>query len=74
MTSPLGMKAGVGSLVHTWGRGIHLTKSLRLTSGVTPADHLAASMKAEPFSSGHALVGLETGKPTNMEGFLRKEH
>ena len=32
------------------GGGIHVTGSLRFTSGVTPADLLAASMATEPFS------------------------
>ena len=55
MTSPLGFKARVGSLIHPY--------SLRFTSGVTPTNLLAASMAAEP-SLPHtckALVGLETG-------------
>ena len=41
----------------------YVTRSLRFTSGVTPADLLVASMAAEP-SLPHtceALVGLETG-------------
>ena len=60
--SPLGFKARVGSLIHAWWR-LHVTRSLRFTSGVTPADLLAASMEAEP-SLPHtceALVGLKTG-------------
>ena len=45
-------------------RGIHVTHSLRLTSGATPADLLATSMAAKPISStyltcDHALVGLK---------------
>ena len=43
VTSPLGSKVRVGSLIHTWQR-IHDVGSLRFTSGVTPADHLMASM------------------------------
>ena len=38
---------------------------LRVTSGVTPADLLAASMAAKPFHTRtcvQALVGLESGK------------
>ena len=45
------------------GRGIHVTCSLRFTSGVTPADLLVASKAAEP-SLPHtckALVGLKPG-------------
>ena len=41
----------------------YVTRSLKFTSGVTPADLLAASMAAKP-SLPHAckaLVGLETG-------------
>ena len=64
VTSPLGFKARVGSTLFELSGGIHvtLTCSLRFTSGVTPADLLAASMAAEP-SLSHtykALVGLET--------------
>ena len=60
------------------GRGIHVTHSLRLTSGATPADLLATSMAAKPISStyltcDHALVGLKreiyhaTGKRSTTE-------
>ena len=56
-------------------RGIHVTHSLRFTSGATPADLLATSIAAKPISStyltcDHALVGLKretyhaTGKPS----------
>ena len=43
--------------------GTCVTCSLRFTSGVTPADLLAASMVAKPFlpCTCKALVGLETG-------------
>ena len=76
--SPLGFEARVGSalfelsrsicvMLHIplfeLGRGVCVTCSLRFTSGVIPADLLAASMAAEP-SLPHtckALVGLETG-------------
>ena len=63
MTSPLGFKARVGSALFELSGGVHVTHSLRFTSGVTPADLLVASMAAEP-SLPHtckALVGLETG-------------
>ena len=43
--------------------GVHVTHSLRFTSGAMPADLLEASMVAEP-SLPHtckALVGLKTG-------------
>ena len=66
MTSPLGFKARVGSALFECSGGVrdtlHITCSLRFTSGATPADFLAASMAAEP-SLPHtckALVGLET--------------
>ena len=41
----------------------HVTHSLRLTFGVTPANLLVASMAAEPSlpRTCEALVGLETG-------------
>ena len=35
----------------TLRRCVHVTHSLRFTSGVTPADHLASTMAAEPISS-----------------------
>ena len=63
MTSSLGFKARVGSALFELSGCIHVTCSLRFTSGVTPADLLAASMAAE-LSLPHtckALVGLETG-------------
>ena len=37
-----------------FGRGIHVTRSLRFNSGVTPADELAA----EPFSFTYLLTGI----------------
>ena len=40
----------LGSLIPTAG-GMHVTHSLRFSSGATPADLLAASMAAEPISS-----------------------
>ena len=40
------------------GGGIHFTHSLRFTSGVTPADLLAASMTAEPISSTYLWPGI----------------
>ena len=46
-----------------WRHTCYITRSLRFTSGVTPADLLAASMAAEP-SLPHtckASVGLKTG-------------
>ena len=56
--SPLGFKARV--VLFTHGGGIHVTSFLILTSGVTPANLLAASMAAEPFFFNYkALVGLE---------------
>ena len=36
--SPLGFKARVGSALFTLGGGVHVTHSLRFTSGATPAD------------------------------------
>ena len=39
-------------LIRTWQRRTSsITRSLRFTSGATPADLLAASMAAEPISS-----------------------
>ena len=45
------------------GRGIHVTHSLRFTSGVTPANLLVTSMAAKPSlpHTPEALVGLKTG-------------
>ena len=45
------------------GRGVHITRYLRFTSGVTPANLLAASMAAKPslLHTCKALVGLKTG-------------
>ena len=40
------------------GRGLCVTHSLRLTSGVTPADLLVASMAAEPISSTYLRAGI----------------
>ena len=64
MTSPLGFKARVGSTLFKLSEGMcYVIRSLRFTSGATPASLLAASMAAEP-SLPHtckALVGLETG-------------
>ena len=63
MTSPLGFKARVGSALFVLGRGVGDIHSTRLTSGVTPADLLVASMAAEQ-SLPHtceALVGLKNG-------------
>ena len=48
------------------GGGIHFTHSLRFTSGVTPADLLAASMTAEPISS----IYLEPGIGGDQTGDL----
>ena len=48
----------------TIGRGIHVKYSLRLTSGATPANLLAASMAAKPITATYlwtGLVELETG-------------
>ena len=52
-----GLKARVGRLIHNWQRRIFVTHSLRVASGVTPADHLVASIAVEPLSQGfpHAL-------------------
>ena len=36
----------------------HVTRTLRFTSGVTPADLLAASMAADPFSSMYLRAGI----------------
>ena len=61
VTSQLGFKARLGSLIPIGG-GIVIIHSLRLTSGVTPANFFAVSMAAEP-SLPHtceALLGLKT--------------
>ena len=63
MTSPLGFEARVGSALIELSGGVHVTRSLRYTSGATPAVLLVASMAAKP-SLPHtyeALVGLEAG-------------
>ena len=44
--SPLGFKA-----LFTLGKGIHDIRSLRFTSGVTPADLLVASMAADHYAT-----------------------
>ena len=49
--SALGFRARVG-------RGLHVTCSLRVTSGVTPANLLLASMAAKPFSSTYLQAGI----------------
>ena len=49
--TPLCFKARVGSALFTLGRGVRVTRSLRLTPGATPADLLVDSMAAEPISS-----------------------
>ena len=45
------------------GGGIHVTHSLRFTSGATPADLLVASMVAEPSlpCTCEAFMGVKTG-------------
>ena len=50
VTSPLGFKARVGNLIYAWQRHTCYS-SMRFTTGVTPADLLAASMAAKLFSS-----------------------
>ena len=49
--SSLGFKARVGSALFTLDGGVHVTCSLRFTSGTTPADLMEASMAAELISS-----------------------
>ena len=51
VTSPLGFKARVLSVLFPLGRGVYLVRSLRFISGATPANLLAASMAAELISS-----------------------
>ena len=63
VTSPLGSKPEWAALF-TLGGGVHVTCSLRFTSGVTPADLLVASMATDPSlpnTCKQALVGLEAG-------------
>ena len=45
---PLWVSRSEWAALFTLGRGIHVTHSLRFTSGVTPADLLAARMAAKP--------------------------
>ena len=40
------------------GGGVHATSSLIFTYGATPADLLAASMAAQPFSSTYLATGI----------------
>ena len=54
---PLGLKAILGSLIHTWLRQTCYT-ILRFTSGVTAADRLVASMAAAPISSTYLRTGI----------------
>ena len=55
--SPLGLKARVGSLIHTWQRQTCYT-ILRFTSRVTDADHLVAIMAAASISSTYLRTGI----------------
>ena len=51
--SPLGLKAIVGSLIHTWQRRI-----CYIFPGVTPVDVLAGSLVAEPLSFMYLQAGI----------------
>ena len=55
--SALGLKAIVGSLIHTWQRQTCYT-ILRFTSGVTAADRLVASISVAPISSTYLRAGI----------------
>ena len=57
VTSPLGFKVRVGSLIHAWKRCACYTIP-EFTSSVTPADLLAASMAAELISSMYLRTGI----------------
>ena len=48
----------ISSVFQSGGRGIHVTCSLRFTSGVTPADLLASSLAAKLFSSMYLQAGI----------------
>ena len=62
MTFPSGFqKPEVGSLICTWQR--YVTCSRRFISVTSPADHLAASMAAKPFSSMYLWASI--GGPWN---------
>ena len=69
MTSPVGFKARVGSLINAWQS---VTCSLRFTFGVTHADHLVASMAAEWISSTYLRVSRHwwDSKPEPMPARL----
>ena len=54
--SPLGFKARAALFI--LGGGVGVTRSLKFTSGVTPADLLAASMTANPISSTYLQAGI----------------
>ena len=56
VTSPLCLKARVGSLIHAWLRQVLCF--LRFTSGATPADLFTASMAAKSFSSRYLWVAI----------------
>ena len=70
--SPLGIKVRVGSALFAHGGDIHITHSLRFTSGAIPVDLFAASMAAEPISSTYlqGIGGTQTGDLSLHEQML----
>ena len=67
--SPLCFKAALFTL----GRDVHVTCSLRFTSGVTPADLLAASMAVELISSTHPSPGINSAQKGDLSHHRQTE-
>ena len=55
-----------GAALFMLDRGIHVTRSLRFTSGATPANLLVASMAAEPFFSTYLQAGFGGAQNWNL--------
>ena len=68
--SPLGFKARVGSLIHAWSR--HMCYMFPEILRVTPADLLAVSMAAKPFSSTYMRAGI--GEARNRVEVIIRQH